>query len=146
VVSSIGFTGERLGGLPWNTDRGAYLHQAGRIDAGLYAVGWAKRGSSGVLGTVKGCAAETAETIIGEFAKRASCDALEDIEMLRAELDRSQPPITDWAGWKRIDAAEVAYGQKIGRGRVKITDGSLLRTIGKTLGTAVGVLNETPEE
>jgi ferredoxin--NADP+ reductase len=134
VVSSIGFIGERLADLPWNKDRGAYDHEAGRVEAGLYAVGWAKRGSAGVLGTVKACAAETAATVIGDLADRVRSDALGDIETLRGELDRSEPPITDWAGWKRIDAAEVAFGQKRGRGRVKITDSSLLRTIGKTSG------------
>ncbi|QRG09249.1 hypothetical protein EZH22_13910 [Xanthobacter dioxanivorans] len=67
VVTATGFLPARLSGLPFDGD-GRLLHKAGRVAEGLYAVGWLKRGPSGVLGTSKPDGFLAAQSILEEVA------------------------------------------------------------------------------
>jgi ferredoxin/flavodoxin---NADP+ reductase len=44
----------------------AQQHHRGRIEPGLYVVGWAKRGPNGYIGTNRSCAAETVATMLAD--------------------------------------------------------------------------------
>ena len=66
VIGAIGYQGEPIAGLPFDTTLGRIAHTDGRIGAagtGLYVTGWAKRGPQGVIGTSKLDAKATASTI-----------------------------------------------------------------------------------
>ena len=129
VLRSIGYRGEPLDdGMPFDPDRGLVPNEAGRVSdeagaqvPGLYAVGWIKRGPSGVIGTNKKDASETVASVLadlesGAIPEPAALAATEEIEALVAER---APDHVTYAGWKAIDAAEVAAGEQHGRPRVK---------------------------
>jgi ferredoxin--NADP+ reductase len=88
---------------------------------GEYAVGWIKRGPSGVIGTNKKDAAET----IARLAEDAAAGRLNDpASPGRAAVEQwlrgRVPGLVTWNGWKAIDEHEVALGDPQGRPRVKL--------------------------
>ncbi|KAA9162609.1 NADP oxidoreductase [Amycolatopsis acidicola] len=123
VVSAIGYTGERLDGVPFDDSRGLIPNTRGRVAPGLFVTGWAKRGPSGVIGTNKACAAETVAEVLGDLTD----GPVFDIEPLLAARGCRWVP---WPGWTRIDEAEVALGRANGRERTKITDLARLLDLG----------------
>lgn len=127
VLRSIGYKGIGLDGIPFDTGRGLIPNDAGRVVdpdtgeqvEGHYAVGWIKRGPSGVIGTNKKDAQETVDTLIadleaGRIPERPAVD--QSLEELLVE--RGCEHVT-YAGWQTIDRAEVAAGEPHGRPRVK---------------------------
>ncbi|HSR14251.1 MAG TPA: FAD-dependent oxidoreductase [Gemmatimonadales bacterium] len=127
VFRSVGYRGSAIPGLPFDERRGTVPHAAGRVldpatgapVTGCYVSGWIKRGPSGVIGTNKPCAAETAETMLADAAAGARLHPAEaDIEAL---VRQRQPDLVTWADWVRLNAAETAAGQSSGRPRVKLT-------------------------
>jgi ferredoxin--NADP+ reductase len=127
VLRSIGYKGVGLEGIPFDTERGVIPNEAGRVTeldsgertAGHYAVGWIKRGPSGVIGTNKKDAQDTVDSLFedldaGRVPEREPTDP--PIEELLAE--RAGDHVT-YLGWQAIDRAEVAAGEPHGRPRVK---------------------------
>jgi len=127
VLRSIGYKGVPLEGLPFDERRGVIPNDAGRVTDpdsgdqldGHYAVGWIKRGPSGVIGTNKKDAQETVGAILddlseGRIPERPS--AAPPIEELLGERDGKH---VTYLGWQAIDRAEVAAGEPHGRPRVK---------------------------
>src|SRR5262249_5026928 len=90
---------------------GKAINTEGRIEPGLYAVGWIKRGPSGVIGTNKPDGDDAAQQIAADtqsagaapMSKRKPGRAR--LEALLAERKRR---VVTFADWKRIEAAEVA--------------------------------------
>ena len=104
VIPAIGYYSEPIPGVPFDEKRGVVVNADGRVEPGLYAVGWIKRGPSGVIGTNKpdgDLAAEQIAADVGAGGKpgRASFERLLDERKLRA---------IGFADWKRIEAAEIA--------------------------------------
>ncbi len=127
VLRSIGYKGVGLEGIPFDTDRGVIPNESGRVTdpgsgeqtAGHYAVGWIKRGPSGVIGTNKKDAQDTVDSLFadleaGKVPEREPADP--PIEELLSE--RAGDHIT-YLGWQAIDRAEMAAGEPHGRPRVK---------------------------
>src|ERR671910_281206 len=78
VIRSIGYRGVPFGDIPFDERRGLIRNVGGRvceqdgtIQPGQYAVGWIKRGPSGVIGTNKKCAAESTAVIAEDAAAGA---------------------------------------------------------------------------
>jgi ferredoxin--NADP+ reductase len=126
VLRSIGYKGIGLEGIPFDSGRGLIPNQTGRVvdpDSGEqvpghYAVGWIKRGPSGVIGTNKKDAQETVDAIFADLAAgkvpdRGAASAIEELLAERA------PHHVTYDGWRAIDRAEVAAGEPRGRPRVK---------------------------
>lgn len=64
VLRSIGYRGVPLPGMPFDERRAIVPNEDGRVTGagpGVYVTGWIKRGPSGVIGTNKACAKETAD-------------------------------------------------------------------------------------
>ncbi len=104
VVFAVGYRMDPLEGVPKDERAGAFESRDGRVAEGLYVVGWAKRGPSGVIGTNKADGDLVAEQIQADFSNghkpgRAA------LEILLAERDVRWASFADW---QRIDAAEVA--------------------------------------
>jgi ferredoxin--NADP+ reductase len=143
VLRSIGYKGIGLEGVPFDDGRGLIPNEAGRVIdpesgeqvAGHYAVGWIKRGPSGVIGTNKKDALDTVTSIFEDLAEGKIQElplgssasppgptgsgegrALPPIEELLAE--RGGDHVT-YVGWQAIDQAEVAAGEPHGRPRIK---------------------------
>ena len=128
VLTSIGYRGKPIRDLPF--DAGVVPNDGGRVIdpgtgtplPGAYVAGWIKRGSTGFIGTNKSCSLQTVQALVADFnAGRLPDPAGESAELVRLVCAR-QPDVVDSAGWRAIDAAEVARGGVDGRPRNKFTD------------------------
>jgi ferredoxin/flavodoxin---NADP+ reductase len=127
VLRSIGYKGVGLEGIPFDAGRGVIPNEAGRVTEpdggdqvpGHYAVGWIKRGPSGVIGTNKKDALDTVNSIL-EDLEAGRVPEREPVEPPIAELlaERAADHVT-YLGWQAIDRAEVAAGEPHGRPRIK---------------------------
>ncbi|MFI5763504.1 FAD-dependent oxidoreductase [Streptomyces sp. NPDC051563] len=136
VLRSVGYQGVPLDGLPFDERRGTVPHAAGRVlregraSVGEYVAGWIKRGPTGVIGTNRPCAKETASSLLQDAGALARRDRERDpLEALRAAGLR---PVR-WPGWLAIETAEAELGRSLGRRSVKIPDwAGLLAAAGGT--------------
>jgi ferredoxin--NADP+ reductase len=68
IIKAVGHRGVALAGLPFDDARGVIPNWAGRIERGLYCVGWIKRGASGLIGHNRKDAMETVASLIADFS------------------------------------------------------------------------------
>ena len=127
VLRSIGYKGTGLEGIPFDAARGLIPNESGRVlhpdtgeqVAGHYAVGWIKRGPSGVIGTNKKDALDTVGSIFADLDAGAIPDREVPEESIEELLDSRGGDHVTYMGWQAIDRAEVAAGEPHGRPRVK---------------------------
>lgn len=125
VFRSVGYKGVPVAGLPFEERKGTIPNAAGRVlqageaMTGCYVAGWIKRGPSGVIGTNKPCAAETAEVMLADAA--AGKTLTPEADDIGALLRSRQPDLVTWADWLRLNEDETARGKAAGRSRVKRT-------------------------
>jgi ferredoxin/flavodoxin---NADP+ reductase len=128
VLRSIGYRGNPLPGVPFDERRGLIANAGGRVTGedgeplpGEYAVGWIKRGPSGVIGTNKKDAADTVARVVEDAeAGRLNEPPSPDGEEVEGWLRESVPGLVTWEGWQAIDAHEQELGEPHGRPRVKL--------------------------
>jgi ferredoxin/flavodoxin---NADP+ reductase len=88
---------------------------------GVYAVGWIKRGPTGILGTNKRDAEETVACLAEDLAAGAlpapERPGAEEIDALLAER---KPDLVTIDGWRAIDSDELRRGEEAQRPRVKL--------------------------
>jgi ferredoxin--NADP+ reductase len=128
VLRSVGYRAVPLPDVPFDerhfvlpNDRGRVLGPAGDALPGVYAVGWIKRGPTGILGTNK----RDAEQTVGCLADDLQAGALapppqpgrERIDVLLAER---RPDLVTIDGWRAIDREERERGRREERPRVKL--------------------------
>lgn len=128
VLRSIGYKGVPIEGVPFDSWHGTMPNDRGRVlnpetetpVPGLYAVGWIKRGPSGVIGTNKRDAQETASLVLEDLHDGHLPDPEDPSrESLEALLAERVDDLVTYEGWQAIDAAESAAGEPQGRPRVK---------------------------
>ena len=95
-----------LEGAPFDEQWGIVPNDDGRVDDGLYAVGWVKRGPSGVISSNRPDGKSVAGHILADTdgstqAKKSGRSALENL--LQEKNIRS----VSFEEWKKIDAAEI---------------------------------------
>ena len=121
VLSSIGYRGKPVAGLPFDDAASVVPNSGGRVEPGTYVAGWIKRGPTGFIGTNKSCAQETVNALVDDF----NAGLLTDPVDRAAELDRlvraRQPEVVDHVRWQAIDRAEIERGEADGRPRDKFT-------------------------
>jgi ferredoxin--NADP+ reductase len=128
VLRSIGYRGQPLPGVPFDERRGTIRNEGGRVTSedgeplpGEYAVGWIKRGPSGVIGTNKKDAADTVARMLEDVEAGALNEpARPGAEECAAWLAERVPGLVSWDGWEAIDAHETSLGEPHGRPRVKL--------------------------
>ena len=126
VFRSVGYRGVSLGDLPFEEAAGTIPNAGGRVLDGegplrqAYCAGWIKRGPTGVIGTNKRDATETAEALLAD----ARAGLLGGTGRPAAAVDRLLAErgveVVAYAGWEAIDALERARGEPLGRPRVKL--------------------------
>lgn len=117
VVTAIGYRSRPLPGLPFDNPRGIVANSDGRVAPGVYASGWCRRGPQGVVPANRADALEVADLVAADLAANSSSrPGRSAIDALLAER---RIRVIDFAGWQRINAAEVAAGA--GRPREKLT-------------------------
>lgn len=124
VLRSVGYRGVPLEGLPFDPATGTVPNLSGRVlregavAPGEYVAGWIKRGPTGVIGTNRPCAKETATSLLEDapaLARRAAPDPLPALRAAGTDL-------VEWPGWQSIERAEADLGTSLGRGVVKLPD------------------------
>lgn len=130
IFRSIGYKGLPVPGIPFDTRAGVIPNAQGRlIDpaktqtvVGEYAVGWIKRGPSGIIGTNKPDAQETAALMVADAADgqtlTPSSPAPESVEAL---LNERHIEYVTFADWLKLDALEQQRGAAQNRPRIKFT-------------------------
>lgn len=108
VVSCIGYRTPPIAGVPYDERLGRFANDAGRIAPGLYAVGWARRGPTGTIGTNRPDGFAIAELIGTDTHDESGKAGRVGLDSLLAA--RSVDVVT-FRDWQRIDAAEVAHAR-----------------------------------
>jgi ferredoxin--NADP+ reductase len=123
VFRSIGYQGTRIDGVPFDERSCTIPNEGGRITdrSGEYAVGWIKRGPTGIIGTNKRDAQETVNSILEDLdADRLPAPADPERDSMEALLAERQPDAVSYAGWQAVDRVEREAGEPHGRPRVKL--------------------------
>ena len=148
VLRSVGYQSVPLAGVPFDERSSTVPNAEGRVLGpdgaplpGEYVAGWLKRGPTGVIGTNKSDAAQTVRSLLADLAGGPGPG---DVPLPRAGLlpypeaapgsggqaagsafgdllaARGIRPVS-YADWLRIEQAEAALGESLGRGgRVKL--------------------------
>ena len=128
VMRSIGYRGRPLPDVPFDERRGLIRNEGGRVTdeegqpiPGEYAVGWIKRGPSGVIGTNKKDASDTVARLLEDAeAGKLNEPADADPGAIEAWLRSRVPGLVTWNGWEEIDRHETSAGEPHGRPRIKV--------------------------
>ena len=140
VLRSVGYRAVPLPGVPFDerafvlpNDRGRVRGPDGDPLPGVYAVGWIKRGPTGILGTNKRDAEETvgclAEDLAAGVLPEPEAPGRDKVDALLAER---KPDIVTTEGWRAIDADELRRAGEAQRPRVKLASrDELLAATGK---------------
>ena len=104
VVTCIGTQSTGMPGVAYDEDRQRYISDNGKIEDGLYAAGWAKRGPTGTIATNHPDGVSVAKFIAEQTAdpSKAGPDGLD------ALLAERGVRVVSFEDWKRIEAAEDA--------------------------------------
>ena len=116
VVSCIGYVTPKIDGVPFDERQGRFANQNGVIGDGLFAVGWARRGPTGTIGTNKPDGAQAAEQV----AALADDSGKLGGAGLDALLATRGTDVVHFAAWQKIEAAETARARE-GSPREKFT-------------------------
>jgi ferredoxin/flavodoxin---NADP+ reductase len=127
VLRSVGYRAVPLPDVPFDerhsvlpNERGRALTPEGDPLPGVYAVGWIKRGPTGILGTNKRDAEETMSCLAEDLRAGTLPEPPKDREQLDALLAQRRPDLVTVDGWHAIDASEREAGRSAQRPRVKL--------------------------
>ena len=104
VISCIGYQTPPIPGVPYEHGRGRFANDDGRILPGLYCVGWARRGPSGLLVPIVPDGARVGEMVLEDIGRGAGKAGRPGLDTLLAS--RGVAPVT-FRDWRRIEEAEV---------------------------------------
>ena len=104
VVACIGYRTSPIPDVPFDEATGRFANADGRIDDGLYAVGWAKRGPSGTIGTNRPDGFAVVDLIAEEIGEGAGKAGSEGFDALARARNLSPVRFRDW---QKIEEAEV---------------------------------------
>ena len=128
VLRSVGYQAVPLPDVPFEerrfvlpNERGRVLTPEGEPLPGVYAVGWIKRGPTGILGTNKRDAEETVSCLADDLrAGTLPEPSSPGRERIDALLGQRKPDVVAVEGWRAIDAQELERGRSEERPRVKL--------------------------
>jgi len=107
IISAIGYSSAPIEGVPYDDRGGRFLNEGGRIADRLYAVGWARRGPSGTIGTNRPDGYEVADQVVAAMAPGSASDRT-GAEGLKALLTSRGVMPTDYDDWRKIEETETA--------------------------------------
>ena len=105
VISCIGYRTPPIEGVPYDEKLGRFANQDGRVGPGIYAVGWARRGPTGTIGTNRPDGFLIAEHIATDLADDSGKAGRPGLDALLAERGVE---IVTFRDWQKIEAAETA--------------------------------------
>jgi ferredoxin/flavodoxin---NADP+ reductase len=128
VFRSVGYRAVPLPDVPFDERRFVLPNRAGRVLGadgeplpGVYAVGWIKRGPTGILGTNKRDAEETVNCLVQDLGAGVLPEPPEPgREHVDDPLAERGAGVVTVEGWRAIDRYELERGRAEGRPRVKL--------------------------
>lgn len=126
LFKAIGYRGVPVPGVPFDDKKGIVPNVDGRVvdkpggavRVGHYAVGWCKRGPTGLIGTNSLDAKATVEAMKQDAAGGQLLQPrLGDIGKV---LQARGADVVSWQDWQRLDAFELQQGQQRGKLRQKL--------------------------
>jgi hypothetical protein len=106
VVSCIGYSTPPIDGVAYDERGGKFLNQNGHIGNRLYAVGWARRGPTGTIGTNRPDGYEVADRIAAQMPAGSSGGRAGAAGLKALLEDRGVMP-TDYDDWRKIEETEA---------------------------------------
>ena len=123
VITAIGYNSIEYPGI--NIENGRITNIAGHVEHNVYAVGWAKRGPTGVIGTNKSDSNDVVDLIIENLKEPKTSEGI-------TGLLKSGHEVIDQIAWEKINASEVISGEIAGKPRVKEVDWKQLISLGRS--------------
>jgi NADPH-dependent glutamate synthase beta subunit-like oxidoreductase len=117
VVSCIGYRTPPIEGVPYDDRSGRFANDDGRVLPGLYAVGWARRGPVGTIGTNRPDGFAIVEKIAADLGQGSGKAGRPGLDALLAERGVN---VVTFRDWQKIDTAEIAAARD-GSPREKFT-------------------------
>ena len=128
IISAIGYSTSPIPDVPF--EGGKFVNEGGRIGDRLYAVGWARRGPTGTIGTNRPDGYEVADQIAAAMPPGSSQDRAGAAGLKRLLESRGVMP-TDYDDWRKIEETETANARP-GSPREKfVRVGHWLETLGR---------------
>jgi len=105
VITAIGYSTSPIPDVPF--EGGKFVNEGGRIADRLYAVGWARRGPTGTIGTNRPDGYEVADQIAAAIPAGSSGAREGSVGLKRLVQSRGVMP-TDYDDWRKIEETENA--------------------------------------
>ncbi len=129
VLRSVGYKGVPISELPYDSKNGTIPNEKGRVIdpknksflSGLYVVGWAKRGPTGVIGTNKPDSGETVRGLLEDYSLGKLSKPEKNSNDIVSTFEKKGVRFVDYSGWKLLDKKEIETGKKVGKVREKLT-------------------------
>ena len=128
IVTAIGYSTSPIPDVPF--EGGKFVNNGGRIGDRLFAVGWARRGPTGTIGTNRPDGYEVADQVVAALPAGSSADRAGAGGLKRLLQERGVMP-TDYDDWRKIEETETGRARP-GSPRekfVRVED--WLRTLGR---------------
>jgi ferredoxin--NADP+ reductase len=123
IITAIGYDSVEYPGI--TIESGRVSNIAGHVEHNVYAVGWAKRGPTGVIGTNKSDSTDVVDLIIENLKEPKTSEGI-------TALLKSGHEVIDQTAWEKINASEVISGEIAGKPRVKAVDWKQLISLGRS--------------
>jgi NADPH-dependent glutamate synthase beta subunit-like oxidoreductase len=104
IVTAIGYSTSPIPEVPFGG--GKFVNESGRIADRLYAVGWARRGPSGTIGTNRPDGYEVADQVAAAMPAGGAADRAGAEGLKRLLEERGVMP-TDYDDWRKIEESEA---------------------------------------
>jgi ferredoxin--NADP+ reductase len=123
LITAIGYDSTEYPGI--SIENGRIRNIAGHVERNVYVVGWAKRGSTGVIGTNKSDSNDVVDSIIANLKEPKTSEGI-------TALINSGHEVIDQIAWEKINSSEVISGEIAGKPRVKEVDWKQLIILGRS--------------
>jgi NADPH-dependent glutamate synthase beta subunit-like oxidoreductase len=107
IITAIGYSTPPLEGVAYDERGTRFLNENGKIGDRLYAVGWARRGPTGTIGTNRPDGYEVAELVAADMPPGSASEREGAAGLKQLLTDRGIMP-TDYDDWRKIEETEVA--------------------------------------
>ncbi len=141
VIPAVGYRSIAVEGLPFDEKSATIPNHDGRVEPGIYVVGWIKRGPSGVIGTNRPDGVKVAGHIVSD-CRDSGKPAGHRLRSLLA--GRGVGPVS-FADWEAIDAAEIAAAVPPAPRRKFETVAAMLSVLEAPAAPALAVSGSDPE-
>ncbi len=109
VVSCIGYRTPPIEGIPYDDRAGRFANDEGRVMPGLYAVGWARRGPTGTIGTNRPDGIAITDRIAEDIGDGSGKQGRPGLDALLASRGTQ---VVTFRDWQKIEAAENAAARE----------------------------------